>query len=142
MASFTIALPAEIRQKVIVLHEEGYSKRQILSKTGCSKTAVAEIIKKFRETGSLEDRKKSGRPPKLIKDEYKYLKTLSLRNRKKTSTEFTKDINTATGKNVSSSCIRRHQLKSGLRGYVAIRKPLLRCGNKEKQLKYAKQHKD
>ena len=52
------------------------------------------------------------------------------------------DIYTATGKNVSSSCIRRHLLKSGLRGCVAIRKPLLRRGNKEKQLKYAKQHKD
>ena len=53
-----------------------------------------------------------------------------------------KDINTATGKNVSSSCIRRHILKSGLRGCVAIRKPLLRRGNKEKRLKFAKQHKD
>ena len=71
------------RQKVIVLHDEGYSQRQVLSKTGYSKTAVTEIIKKFRETGSLEDRKKSGRPPKLTKDDNKYLKTLSLRNRKK-----------------------------------------------------------
>ena len=32
--------------------------------------------------------------------------------------------------------------QSGLRGCVAIRKPLLRRGYKEKQLKYAKQHKD
>ena len=123
-----------------MLHEEGYSQRQISSKTGYSKTAVTEIIKKFRETGSLEDRKKSGRPPKLTKDDNKYLKTLSLRNRKKTSTELAKDITTATEKNVSSSCIRRHLLKSGLRGCVAIRKPLLRRGNKEKRRKYAKQH--
>ena len=104
-----------------------------MSKTRYSKTAVTEIIKKFRETGSLEDRKKSGRPPKLTKDDNKYLKTLSLRNRKKTSTKLAKDINTATGKNVSSPCIRRHLLKSELRGCVAIRKPLLRRGNKEKQ---------
>ena len=88
-----------------MLHEEGYSQRQILSKTGYSKTTVTEIIKKFRETGTLKDRKKSGRPPKLTKDDNKYLKTLSLRNRKKTSTELEKDINTATGKNVSSSRI-------------------------------------
>ena len=125
-----------------MLHEEGYSQRQISSKAGFSKAAVKEIIKKFRETGSLEDRKKSGRPPKLTKDDNKYLKILSLRNRKKTSTELANDINTATGKNVSSSCIRRHLLKSGLRGCVAIRKPLLRRANKEKRLKYAKQHKD
>ena len=130
------------RQKVIVLREEGYSQRQISSKTGYSKTAVTETIKKFRETGSLEDGKKSGRPPKLTKDDNKYLKALSLRNRKITSTELAKDINTATGKNVSSSCIRRHLLKSVLRGCVAIRKPLLRRDNKEKRLKYTKQHKD
>ena len=98
-----------------MLHEEGYSQRQISSKTNYSKTAVTEIIKKFRETGSVEDRKKSSRPPKLTKDDNKYLKTLSLRNRKKTSTDLAKDINTATGKNVRSSYIRRHLLKSGLR---------------------------
>ena len=124
-----------------MLHKEGYLEHQILSKTGYSMTAVTEIIKKFREIGSLEDRKKSGRPPKLTKDGNKYLKTLSLRNRKKTSTELAKDINTATGKNASSSCIRRHLLNLGLRGCVAIGKPLLRRGNKEKRLKYAKQHK-
>ena len=108
------------RQKVIVLHEEGYSQRKILSKIGYSKTAVTEIITKFRETGPLKDRKKSGRPPKLTKDDNKYLKTISLRKRKKTSTELAKDINTAIGKNVSSSSIRRHLLKLGLRGCVAI----------------------
>ena len=129
------------RQKVIVLHE-GYSQCQISSTTGYSKTAVTEIIKKFRETGSLEDRKKSGRPSKLTKDDNKYLKTLSLKNRKKTSTELAKNINTATEKNVSSSCIQWHLLKSRLRGCVAIQKPLLWRGNKEKQLKYAIQHKD
>ena len=53
-----------------------------------------------------------------------------------------KDFNTATGENVSSSCIRQHVLKFGLRGCVGIQKPLLRRGNKEKRLKYAKQHKD
>ena len=61
-----------------MVHKEGYSLNHISSKTGYSKTAVTEIIKKFRETGSLEDRKKSGRPPKLTKDDNKYLKTLSL----------------------------------------------------------------
>ncbi|XP_047146153.1 uncharacterized protein LOC124819022 [Hydra vulgaris] len=102
------------RQKVIVLHEEGYLQRQISSKTGYSKTTIREINKKFRETGSLGNRKKSGRPPKLTKDDNKYLKTPSLRNRKKTSTKLAKDINTATGENVISSCIRQHLLKSGL----------------------------
>ena len=88
------------RQKVLVLHKERYSQRQISFKTGYSKTAVTESIKKFRETGSLEDRKKSGRPPKLTKDDNKCLKIHSLKNWKKTSTELAKDINTATGKNV------------------------------------------
>ena len=129
-------------QKVIELHEEGYSQRQISSKTGYSKTAVTEIIKNFRENGSLEDRKKIGRPPNLTKDDNKYLKTLSLRNRKKASTELAKGINTATGKNVSSSWIQRHLLKWGLRGCVVIQKPLLWHGNKEKRVRYAKQHKD
>ena len=48
-------------------------------KTGYLMTAATEIIKNVRETGSLEDRKKSGTPSKLTKDDNKYLKTLSLK---------------------------------------------------------------
>ncbi|XP_065650362.1 uncharacterized protein LOC136078517 [Hydra vulgaris] len=68
------------------------------SKTDDLKNAVTQV----RETGFLEDRKKSSRPPKLTKDDNKYLKTLSLRNTKKASTKLAKDINTATGENVSN----------------------------------------
>lgn len=128
------------RQKIIVLHEEGYSQRQIVQKTKYSRTAIRAIIKKFKNTGSLEDKTRSGRPPKLTKHDIKYLKNLSLRNRKKTSSELAQDVQAGTGTSVSSSCIRRHLLKAGLRGCVAIRKPLLRRGNKEKRLKYAKQY--
>lgn len=130
------------RQKIIVLHEEGYSQRQIVQKTQVSRTAIREIIKKYKNTGTLEDKTRSGRPPKLNKHDIKYLKNLSLRNRKKTSSELAQDIQAATGTKVTSSCVRRHLLKAGLRGCVAVKKPLLRRGNKEKRLKYAKEHKN
>lgn len=120
------------RQKIIVLHEEGYSQRQIVQKTQVSRTAIREIIKKYKNTGTLEDKTRSGRPPKLNKHDIKYLKNLSLRNRKKTSSELAQDIQAATGTKVTSSCVRRHLLKAGLRGCVAVKKPLLRRGNKEK----------
>ena len=47
-----------IETKVIVLHEEGYSQRQILSKTGYSKTAVTEIIKSSEKLAPLKIERK------------------------------------------------------------------------------------
>ena len=47
--------------KVVALSEEGYSQRQIAARVGCSQKNVSRILKKLRETGSVQDKKISGR---------------------------------------------------------------------------------
>ena len=65
-----------------------------------------------------------------------------LRNRKKVSAELVQDLKRASGILVHASTVRRSLIKSGLKGCVAIKKPLLRKGNKEKRLKFAREHKE
>ena len=88
----------------------------------------------------MEDKPRSGRPRKLTKSDEKYLKVTSLRDRKKTSRALTAQLVQTSGTQVHSSTIRRTLIRNGHHGRVAVRKPLLRKGNKTKRLKYVREH--
>ena len=55
-------LSIEKRSSVVTLGEEGYSQRQIARKLKVSLCAVQGIIKKNKQTGSVRDKARSGRP--------------------------------------------------------------------------------
>ena len=52
----------EIRAGIIRLFEQGKSGYQIAKDMGLHAGPVNKIIKRYRETGTYEDRKRSGRP--------------------------------------------------------------------------------
>lgn len=54
-------LSREKRAQVIALNEAGHSHRQIARLLNCSKTAVTNAIRRYRETGSYGDRPGRGR---------------------------------------------------------------------------------
>ena len=127
------------RNRIIVLHEEGYSQVNIAKRVNCSRASVQKIVKKYNETGDIVDKKKSGRPNKLSLRDEQFLKITALRNRKKVSAELVQDLKRASGTLVHASTVRRSLIKSYF--IKSIKKPLLRKGNKEKRLKFAREHK-
>lgn len=128
------------RYRIVFLHEQGRTQRQIAVEVGCSQSSVHKILKKKLETGSVLDKPKQGRPKKVTAREDQYLKVTSLRHRTRGSARLAQDLQEATGVAVHSSTVRRHLIKQGLRGRVARRKPLLRHGNRQKRLTYARNH--
>ncbi|MDF4311521.1 helix-turn-helix domain-containing protein, partial [Vibrio parahaemolyticus] len=54
-------LSKEKRIEIQVLKKEGYSTRQIAQKVKVSQSGVAKALKRYEETGSHEDRFRSGR---------------------------------------------------------------------------------
>ena len=118
------------RNRILVLHEEGYSQVNIAKRVNCSRVSVQKVVKKYNKTGDVVDKKKFGRRKKLsLRDEQFFLKKAQ-------------DLKRASGNLVHASTVRRSLIKSGLKGCVAIKKPLLRKGNKEKRLKFAREHKE
>ena len=130
------------RHQIIILHKEGYSQRAIHQKLGISRGGIQHTIKKFEETGQVDDLERNGRPRKLSKSDEHFLKVTSLRNRKKSSKELTQDLKDASGPSVHPCTTRRSLIRSGLKGRVAAKKPFLRKGNRQKRLVYAKNHKN
>lgn len=56
-----------LRQRIhiVVLHEQGYSKRAIAGEVGVSRGAVAHWIKEWDSGGDMEEKPRPGRPPLL-----------------------------------------------------------------------------
>jgi len=61
------------RVRVIELHVEGKSYRQIANETGISKDAAREIIKYWTTTGKLNPPSRPGKPPVLSERDIRHL---------------------------------------------------------------------
>ncbi|GBC38667.2 transposable element Tcb2 transposase [Rhizophagus irregularis DAOM 181602=DAOM 197198] len=80
----------------------------IAEKLGCGKTAVYDVLKRFRETGSFTPKKKSGRPPLFNSPTRQELKAFVQENARKKQP-------------VSASTIRRNLRKARLEWALAHR---------------------
>ena len=122
---------------VVIL--KGHSQAEIARQTGVSRCRVQAILMKQQKKGNVEDRKRSGRPRKLVKKDEIYLKITPLRNKRKTCLDIAAELTQTSGKQVHSSTV-RSLIRNGLNGRVAVKKPHLRKGNKAKRLKLAQRH--
>ena len=87
--------------------------------------------------GSNQNRKRSGRPRCTTKQEDKYIRVSSLRNRRLTGPQLAASLNGTRKTPVLTSTMKRRLRDSGS---VAKKKPYLRLANKRKILRWAKEH--
>src|SRR4029434_5404 len=92
----------EKRQSIITLRQEGQSIRKISRTLNVSLSRVAKTIKRYDETGSHEDRPRTGRPRVPSAAEDKFIRVTSLRNRSSSS------------RHISTSTVQRRPRESGL----------------------------
>lgn len=133
-------LSAEIRALIIAYHKSGTSNRQIAKKMKIPHATVDYNIKKYRESGSFLNKRRSGRPRATTSADDRRIVVTSKLNRRKTAPEITAELNVGRPKPVSVSTVKRRLQKAGLHGRIAMKKPLLRKQNKQKRLKWAREH--
>ena len=122
-------LSIEERAAVVTLSKEKYTGRAIARRLKISLCAVQKILKKVCETGTVKDRPRSGRPSSTTPRQDRLLCNLSLSDRTATSRDLKRELEDATGSQISCRTIRRKLLKCGLKGCIAARKPLRRYLN-------------
>ena len=135
-------LSIEVRASVVTLDNEGYSGREIAKKLRISRRAVQEILKKQRETDCVADRPRTGRPRATNRRQDFLIYRMSLSDRRATSGILKRDLQDATGVDVSRRTVRRRLNAAGLRGCVAAKKPLLSKVHKKKRLEWCMARKD
>ncbi|KAF0046089.1 hypothetical protein F2P81_002618 [Scophthalmus maximus] len=139
------AHPKEKRVAIITLRNESQSVRKIGKTLKVSPSAVAKTIKRYKETCSHEDRPRKGRPRVISAAEDKFIRVTSLRNRRLTAAQIRDQVNatqSSSSRHISRTTVKRRLCESDLHGRIAARKPLLRTGNKQKRLVWAKEHKE
>ncbi|XP_073528969.1 uncharacterized protein [Phyllobates terribilis] len=127
-------LSKEKRVAIITLRNEGQSVRKIVQTLNVSPSAVAKTIKRYKETGSHEDRPRKGRPRVTSASEDKFIRVTSLRNRRLTAAQIIDQVNatqSSSSRHISTTTVKRRLCAAGLLGKIAARKPLLRTGNKK-----------
>ena len=130
------------RISIQVLHEEGLSSRQIARRVHKSPAGVATLLQKLRQTGSVRDRRRTGRPRVTTARDNRNLCMMSLRDRKKTAVKLHQEWTNGDAVTASVRTTRRRLLDHGLRSCKARKKPLIKPDQKRKRLAWARRHKN
>ena len=110
------------RVKMVVLRDEGYSLQEIASKLKCNRSTVCRTLAKQRTCGTVDDRKKSGRPRISTPRDDRALQRICLHNRRFTSSHLKREWEQSSGVTSSSRTVRRRLDDVGLFGCVARKK--------------------
>ena len=133
-------LSSETRQSILVLKNEGYSMREIAKKLKIWYNAVYYSLQRTGQTGPNQNGKRSGRPRCTTEQEDKYISVSSLRNRCLTSPQLAASLNSTPKTPVSTSTVKRRQRGAGRLNTDGKKKADIRQGNKNKRLRWAKEH--
>ena len=94
--------------------------REIAKKLKISYNAVYYSLHRTAQTGSNQNRKRSGRPRCTTEQEDKYIRVSSLRNRRLTSPQLAASLNSTRKTPVSTSTVKRWLRDAGLLGRVPL----------------------
>ena len=114
----------------------------VAKRLGIGRRTVQEIVKKYAETGYVKDRQGKGRKRRTSSREDRKIIQASLKDRRKSSIEISREIKEEIGLEVSSRTIRRRLLDSGLKSCRAKKKPLLSEKARQKRLQWALEHRN
>ena len=125
-----------------MLHEKGLSCRQIARRVCKFPAGIAVLLQKLRQTGSVRDRRRTGRPRVTTARDDRNLCRMSLRDRKKTAVKLHQEWTNGGAVTASVRTIRRRLLDNGLRSCKARKKPLIKPDQKRIRLAWACRHKN
>ena len=114
------------RAAIIALHNEGFSIRSIAEKGSASKSAVGDIIKKYRDNGTGNPLKSPGRRTK----------------RRLSSKALAQDLQESSNVNISARSVRRRLLKADLKCHRPAKKPFINTQQRERRVRWCLEHRE
>ena len=98
------------------------------------------MLKWWMETGDSKCHPRSGRKQKSVIRSDRTLIRISLRNRKLTSKELSRELKESSGVKLSAPTVRRRLIENGLQGCKARKKGLLTEKQRKHHLEWARSH--
>lgn len=136
----TSEISNDLRQKIIQFHKEGLSTRKIGERLKMGHTTVQYIIRKYKKTHSVLNAARHGRPRKTNTRTDRYICQLVMKKRTSSARKIAAEVENATGTKVCAQTIRNRLNEANFGGRVARKKPFISKRNRQKRLKFAKEH--
>jgi hypothetical protein len=136
----TAEIHTHVRAGVVHLSTEGLSSRQISSRLGISQPSVIRILRKFNETGSTANLRRTGRPRVTTSRCDSVIRRFAVQNPFISSVEIRNNL--PLPQPSRRTICRRLQIKFGLHAYQPARKPRLSKAQIKKRLQFCHQYKN
>ena len=101
-------LSLDIKKLFVVLYENGHKQSETSKLLSVSYMTITNIVKKYRNTGSAENMKRSGRPKLVSNRDYRKLERLLKANRKDFLSNITSKFNENREIQVSRKIVQSH----------------------------------
>jgi len=129
-------IPEATRWRIVFLSTENkLSPTKISRKVKCSRQEVYEILAKYKDTGTVHDRQRSGRKHQLDDDDKKFV--IKRAKTEKMAKEIADELDKKRHKKVNEITVRRHLRSAGLRPLKDLEEEALTEAHIAKRLEYA-----
>ena len=133
-------LSTEERLEVVVKIRNGMTWREVADSMKISESTILRILRKHRETGSVLDKPRSGRPRKTTARDDRVIVRMSLADRRLTATDICARLYRLHRIRLAVRTVRARLLQAGLKSCVAARKPLLTAEHCRRRRAFAAAH--
>ena len=131
------------RARALGFLEAGWTQHAVAAHFGICRKTVSRLQSRYRKTGDVKDRERSGRPRVTTQRQDRYIETTAVRKRFVTARSIQQSLNQAAGygaRRLSIQTIRNRLHASGLRARRPARRPLLTPAHREARLRWARRH--
>ena len=138
MAKHGKELSSDVKRSIVELIESGMRAREVAKILKINESTVSRVLKRLRERGDVENKKRSGRPSMVSARGDRILGRIVKTHRRATLKDITSEYNQETPVKVSTRTIRR---KLRFLGYTnrSVRKAVtIRTVNKKKRLSWCR----
>lgn len=132
-------LGMEVKNVILDLIRNGHSRHKVSDMLNIPKSTVIDVARKFFDTGSVENKPRSGRPAKMKERDYRGLERLVKTHRRESLSDITSKYNESKTETVSKRTIQRHLHKHEYRRCVSKKKLVVKEVNRRKRLAWCRE---
>ena len=132
-------VPLSVRKIIVDLYTSGSTYGTISNRFNVPKSTVQYIVKRFREKGTLMNKRRSGRPTKISARTGRRLLKMVKENPRTKRSELQLLLE-QSGTSVSKCTVTNFLHRNSLKGCRPRKTPLLKKNHLDARIKYAKEH--
>ena len=129
-------------ERILGMLQAGATQRYAAAQFGILQSVVQRILQRFLDTGSVEERLKSGRPRKTSAVDDQYIVTMSRRQRFDTARTLNQQFLHATGITICEQTIRNRLHDNRIHARRPAVRPPLTCHHRTVRLQFEAQYED